>query len=96
MKKIDWLTLGPQIKEVWRLSLPAILTQITTIVMQYIDSAMVGSLGAGASAAIGLVSTHGSLAALLMQFPPVFPFRWRITSAQGTARRRVRLCGTDY
>ena len=57
MKKIDWLTLGPQIKEVWRLSLPAILTQITTIVMQYIDSAMVGSLGAGASAAIGLVST---------------------------------------
>ena len=49
--------LGPQIREVWRLSLPAILTQITTIVMQYIDSAMVGSLGANASAAIGLVST---------------------------------------
>lgn len=47
----------PQIKEVWRLSLPAILTQITTIAMQYIDSAMVGSLGANASAAIGLVST---------------------------------------
>ncbi len=49
--------LGPQIREVWKLSLPAILTQITTIVMQYIDSAMVGSLGANASAAIGLVST---------------------------------------
>ena len=47
----------PQIAEVWRLSLPAILTQITTIAMQYIDSAMVGSLGANASAAIGLVST---------------------------------------
>ena len=47
--------LRPQIKEVWRLSLPAILTQITTIAMQYIDSAMVGALGAGASAAIGLV-----------------------------------------
>ena len=47
----------PQIKEVWKLSLPAILTQITTIAMQYIDSAMVGSLGANASAAIGLVST---------------------------------------
>lgn len=42
---------------VWRLSVPAILTQITSIVMQYIDSAMVGRLGAGASAAIGLVSS---------------------------------------
>ena len=46
-----------QIAHVWRLSIPAILTQITSIVMQYIDSAMVGKLGAGASAAIGLVST---------------------------------------
>ena len=46
-----------QIKQVWRLSLPAILTQITTIAMQYIDSAMVGALGAGASAAIGLVAS---------------------------------------
>ena len=49
--------LKPQIRQVWQLSLPAILTQITTIVMQYIDSAMVGSLGANASASIGLVSS---------------------------------------
>lgn len=49
--------LRPQIRQVWRLSLPAILTQITTIVMQYIDSAMVGALGANASAAIGLVAS---------------------------------------
>ena len=55
--KQNWKELGPQVREVWKLSLPAILTQITTIVMQYIDSAMVGSLGANASAAIGLVST---------------------------------------
>lgn len=47
----------PQLREVWRLSLPAILTQITTIAMQYIDSAMVGRLGANASAAIGLVAS---------------------------------------
>ena len=33
------------------------LTQITTIVMQYIDSAMVGARGANASAAIGLVAS---------------------------------------
>ncbi|MBQ4527263.1 MAG: MATE family efflux transporter [Clostridia bacterium] len=42
---------------VWSFSIPAILAQFTSVVMQYIDAAMVGSLGAGASAAIGLVST---------------------------------------
>ena len=52
-----WRALRPQLTQVWRLSLPAILTQITTIAMQYIDSAMVGALGANASAAIGLVSS---------------------------------------
>lgn len=55
--KINWQEKKKQIAQVWTLSLPAILTQITTIVMQYIDSAMVGSLGADASAAIGLVSS---------------------------------------
>lgn len=55
--KQNWLRLKPEIKVVWILSLPAILTQITTIVMQYIDSAMVGALGANASATIGLVAS---------------------------------------
>ena len=45
-----------------RLSIPAILAQISSIVMQYIDSAMAGSLGAEASASIGLVSTSTWLA----------------------------------
>ncbi|MBR6755696.1 MAG: MATE family efflux transporter [Peptococcaceae bacterium] len=53
--KYNWTELKPQIHQVWILSLPAILTQITTIIMQYIDSAMVGALGANASASIGLV-----------------------------------------
>ena len=57
MPKQTWKTLAPQLRLVWQLSLPAILTQITTIAMQYIDSAMVGALGANASAAIGLVSS---------------------------------------
>ncbi len=43
-------------KMVLRLSIPAILAEISSIVMQYIDAAMVGSLGEGASASIGLVS----------------------------------------
>ena len=58
MKKLSWHELKPQVKEVWVLSLPAILTQITTIVMQYIDSAMVGSLGANASAAHMAAGRH--------------------------------------
>lgn len=55
--KLNFRALKPQVAEVWKLSLPAILTQITTIAMQYIDSAMVGALGANASASIGLVSS---------------------------------------
>ena len=39
------------------LSLPAILAQLTSIAMQYIDAGMVGHMGAEATAAIGLVSS---------------------------------------
>ena len=39
------------------LSLPAMLAQISSILMQYIDATMVGRLGTDDSAAIGLVST---------------------------------------
>ena len=39
------------------LSIPSMLAQASSIVMQYIDAAMVGTLGAGASASVGLVST---------------------------------------
>ena len=52
MKPADRELTG-QISRGWKLSVPASLTQITTIAMQYIDSAMVGNLGANASAAIG-------------------------------------------
>lgn len=39
------------------LSIPAVIAQLSSIVMQYIDASMVGHLGARASASIGLVST---------------------------------------
>ncbi len=51
------LTLQQQLGLIFRLSIPAILAQISSIVMQYIDASMVGHLGAGGSAAIGLVSS---------------------------------------
>ena len=50
-------SLKQQLSYVWRLSVPGILAQISSIIMQYIDAAMVGSLGAEASAAIGLVAS---------------------------------------
>ena len=40
-----------------QLSIPSILAQITSVVMFFIDQAMVGQLGAKASAAIGLVES---------------------------------------
>ena len=46
-----------KVRLVLSLSLPAILAQLTSIAMQYIDAGMVGSLGAGATASIGLVSS---------------------------------------
>ena len=51
------VTLRQQIYLVLKMSLPTVMAQVTMIAMEYIDAAMVGSLGAGASASIGLVSS---------------------------------------
>lgn len=51
------LSFRQQLRMTVMLSLPAILAQLSSIIMQYIDAAMVGRLGADDSAAIGLVST---------------------------------------
>lgn len=51
------MTLRQQAMLVLSLATPAILAQLTTTMMQYIDASMVGSLGAEASAAIGLIET---------------------------------------
>ena len=52
--KLDWTA---QVKLAALLSFPSMLAQMVHILMQYIDASMVGSLGARASASIGLVST---------------------------------------
>lgn len=65
-KELDWSrwlgpeaapTLAEQMALVLRLSVPAILAEVSSTAMNYIDSAMVGSLGANATAAIGLVAS---------------------------------------
>ena len=49
------LTGGEKLNLIVQLSIPSILAQVTTVLMFYIDASMVGSLGAEASASIGLV-----------------------------------------
>ena len=51
------LNFSQKIKLVITLSMPSIMAQLTSIIMQYIDAAMVGRLGANASAAIGVVAS---------------------------------------
>ncbi|MBP3828876.1 MAG: MATE family efflux transporter [Bacteroidaceae bacterium] len=51
------LSTAEQLRLTILLSLPAILSQLSSILMFYIDDAMVGSLGARASASIGIVAT---------------------------------------
>lgn len=51
------MSLGQRLRLTVRLSVPAVIAQLSSIIMQYIDAAMVGHLGAEASASIGLVST---------------------------------------
>ncbi len=51
------MSLRQQLRLTVQLSAPAVMAQISSIIMQYIDASMVGRLGAEASASIGLVST---------------------------------------
>ena len=53
-KPLSW---RQRLSLVFALSFPAMLAQLSSIAMQYIDASMVGRLGADDSAAIGLVST---------------------------------------
>ena len=51
------MTVRQQVYLAAQLSIPSIFAQISSVIMQYIDASMVGSLGANASASNGLVST---------------------------------------
>lgn len=53
----ETLSARDQITLTWQLALPAMMANLSSIMMQYIDSSMVGRLGANDSASIGLVAT---------------------------------------
>jgi len=57
MRNGEKLSLRQQLSMILFLSIPAILAQISSVIMQYTDAAMVGHLSADDSAAIGLVSS---------------------------------------
>ncbi|MDE6403676.1 MAG: MATE family efflux transporter, partial [Muribaculaceae bacterium] len=66
-------TFSQQLSLAVKLALPAILAQLSSIIMQYIDASMVGRLGTDPAAAIGLVSTSlwlfwGTCSAITMGF----------------------------
>ena len=51
------LSSGQQLRLTFSLSVPAILANVSAMVMQFIDAAMVGQLGADDSASVGLMGT---------------------------------------
>lgn len=53
----EHLSTGNQLSLALRLGTPAIIAQLSSVIMQYIDSAMVGHLDSSSAAAISLVST---------------------------------------
>lgn len=46
-----------KMRELWRLGAPTVMEQALQTFVLYIDTAMVGRIGAGASAAVGLTTT---------------------------------------
>ena len=57
MRTGSHLTLAEQLKLIFELSIPAVLAQLSSIIMTYIDASMVGHLGEKEGAAIGLVAS---------------------------------------
>lgn len=57
MRAGETLSPAQQLCMTVQLSIPAMLAQVSSIAMQYIDASMVGHLGANASGSIGLVSS---------------------------------------
>ena len=90
MRSGKQIGLRERFRLVFRLSLPGILAQISEIIMQYIDAAMVGKLGAGASASIGLVSSSTWLIGGLL-FATAAGFSVQVAHATGAGdKERVR------
>lgn len=88
------LSLRQQIALTAKLSVPAIIAQLSTIMMQYIDASMVGHLGADASASVGLMNSSlwmfwGVCSTITMGFSVQVAHGWEPASS----RRRAPCSG---
>ena len=81
------LTRRDQIRLIVQLSLPAIMAQLSHIVMQYIDAGMVGRLGSAQSASIGLMASSTWLLSGLCQ-SAVIGFTVQIAQHIGASEER--------
>lgn len=82
------LRFGQQLRLTVSLAWPAMMAQLSSIVMQYIDASMVGRLGADDSAAVGLVSTSlwlfwGICSAVTVGFSVQVAHRMGASDAEG-------------
>ncbi|MBR1849184.1 MAG: MATE family efflux transporter [Lachnospiraceae bacterium] len=80
------ITRRQKISLAWALAWPAIMSQFSTIIMEYIDASMVGSMGANASAAIGVVSSSTWLF-WGVAFASIYGFSVQVAHAVGAGDR---------
>lgn len=100
IRKGEQLTRSQQIKLTMQLSVPAILSQISFILMAYIDTSMVGNLGAHASAAVGLVTSttwllSGLVESIVVGFAVMVSHRIgadNIKAARDVLRQSITFC----
>ena len=79
------MTLRQQLRLTVELSVPAIIAQLSSIIMQYIDAAMVGRIGAEASASIGWYRPLHGFSGDSVRLPlPDSLYRWPTKSEQAT------------
>ena len=104
MRRGEQVPLRHTMQVVLTLSIPSILQQIVVTAVEYIDAAMVGHIGASATASIGIVSSstwlmHGMLAGLYMSFAiqvAQYLGADRQADARGVLRQSLRADASAY
>ena len=71
MRRGEQVPLRHTMQVVLTLSIPSILQQIVVTAVEYIDAAMVGHIGASATASIGIVSSSTWLMHGMLRQPPL-------------------------
>ena len=97
LKTRDWGMLGVIMALAW----PTIVEQVMQTAVQYIDTAMVGSLGTQATAAVGATSTFGwmvfsTISALSVGFLSFIAQACGANDREAAKKRFLRLCSSPW